>query len=75
MSLQSIRFVNPERRRWYRLDYGHDLTGDLVLIRRWGGLDSARGGESVSVMNSLEELNDALDQLCRLRPKRGYSRS
>jgi hypothetical protein len=38
-------------------------------------LDSARGGESVSVMSSLEELDDALDQLCRLRPKRGYSRS
>lgn len=37
--------------RWYEASVEVDLTGALVLVRRWGGLGSRRGGQRAEVVH------------------------
>ena len=68
----TFRFVNFSRRRWYQLELTHDLLGDLVLVRRWGGLGSRLGDFSVQVHVSLAEGQADFDRERVRRLRRGY---
>ena len=35
---QTLLWVNPAKKRYYRLRVETDLLGDLTLVRTWGSL-------------------------------------
>lgn len=64
-------FRNQEKRRWYRIDAGTDLLGDLVLVRRWGGIGTGHGGESLATPGS-NAINSLITAETKRRLSRGY---
>lgn len=75
MNMQVLKFVNSESNRWYQLEAGRDLLGDLVVVRRWGGIGSRRGSFNVQVVEDLAAAQVQLDRECARRDRRGYRRS
>jgi len=69
-----LRWVHPEKRRWYTVIATSDLFGDLVLIRSWGSLDNQRGGEMREILSSKEEIKDRLRIIAKQRRRHGYLR-
>lgn len=72
MPHQRLDFVNVQRRRWYQLELMRDLLGDLVVVRRWGGLGSRLGNCSVHVPQSLAEARTCIERELARRLARGY---
>lgn len=58
--------------RGYALWLGQDLLGDLVLIRRWWGLGSRKGGKKVEVVADEAAGMERIQAEMRRRKRRGY---
>ena len=71
MILNEWNFRSPER--GYAMWLGHDLLGDLVLVRRWWGLSNGHGGQKVDVMLSEDEAIKRVLREIKLRKCHGYA--
>ena len=62
--------------RWYEVELVHDLLGDWVVRRRWGGKDSHRHGERPDLVSGAAEGRQVIEQIhrARVRRKPGYWR-
>ncbi len=60
--------------RYYVVLVITDLLGDIVVVRRWGGLGSARGGAKNEPAGSMEEASARFERLGKVRVARGYAR-
>jgi len=66
------QWINPDKRRWYAVLVVRDLFDDLVLIRKWGGLDNQRGGEKKEILPPGSDPSDIIGRINRRRKHRGY---
>ena len=66
-------WINNEKRRYYRVLVYKDLLGDLILMRQWGSLDTARGGSKVELVDGAEAVARLLGGISKQRLKRGYA--
>jgi len=58
--------------RYYRVELTQDLFGDNVLVLRWGGLNSKRGGEKTLIVESWEKGLERIEAIGKRRTQRGY---
>jgi predicted DNA-binding WGR domain protein len=58
-------------RRFYSLMIERDLFGTVRLVRNWGRIGT-NGQELVEIFGSEEAAGMALEELARLRRRRGY---
>lgn len=65
-------WINPNKRRYYRVMLSHDLFDSIVLHCMWGGLDSAKGGDSREVFSDAETANEKLEKIRKRRQQHGY---
>lgn len=65
-------WINPDKRRYYRVMLGHDLFDAIVLHCVWGGLDSARGNDSHEVFSDATSAHEKLERIRKRRQQRGY---
>lgn len=65
----SMRWLNEEKRRYYKVFVYKDLLGDLVLLRNWGSLDNAKGGIKTEIVDS-KNIEDLLTNIEKKRLKR-----
>jgi predicted DNA-binding WGR domain protein len=73
--LNVMRWVHPQKRRYYEAFVLEDLLGDWEVVTSWGALDSKRGGGKVKIVDSREAAEAAIEKVGRRRQKRGYSRA
>ena len=58
--------------RYYVATVSIDLLGDLVMVKRWGGLSNGRGGEATIMLADRIAAELALTALDRRRSNHGY---
>ncbi len=58
--------------RGYSISWQSDLLGQIVVRRRWYGLNSRRGGGKEHVASSLAHAAELIASLHERRSKRGY---
>ena len=64
-------WINKESRRYYKVLVYKDLLGDLVLMRNWGSLDTARGGIKTELVDQQQAM-DLLAKIGKQRIKHNY---
>jgi hypothetical protein len=67
-----LRWVHPEKARYYQADLVEDLLGDWSLITVWGGLDSHQGQVRRAWVASYEAGVKRLQEIGRRRRQDGY---
>ena len=67
-----LRWVHPEKARYYQADLVVDLLGDWCVITAWGGLGSHLGQVRRAVLASYEDGVKRLREIERRRRQRGY---
>ena len=68
-----LRWENRSRRRYYEAVVQQDLFGGWEVLRAWGGIGSARGGQLVVPSASEQAGLAELEALDRRRQRRGYA--
>ena len=68
-----LRWINPEKQRYYSVQLVADLFGDWTLVTCWGGLHSRLGGLRVNGVGSYEAGLEQIAQIAKRRPQRGYA--
>lgn len=63
-----VRWENVHR--WYEAEVVHDLLGDWVVVRRWGGKDSKRHGEMTCLVDDEADGLRLVEQIHVARSKR-----
>jgi len=68
------KWINKDKRRYYRLLLGTDLLGYLVLEREWGSLDTKQSNKKTEVfsLKDIEGLAVKLDQVVKTRKSHHY---
>ena len=66
--LSGARWETPQR--WYKVELVHDLLGDWVVMRRWGGKESRRYGQKISLVSGEAEGRQVIERIHRLRLRR-----
>ncbi len=56
--------------RWYEAELVHDLLGDWVVVRRWGGKGSKRHGEMTCLVENEAHGYQLIEQIHVVRTKR-----
>lgn len=69
-----MRIEYKSETRGYVVYVGRDLLGDIVLFRRWYGLNNRRGGAKRQVFSDEDEAMKEVSRIERLRLRRGYRR-
>lgn len=69
MSMRSMWLTDA---RYYHVSLVNDLLGDWVLVRRWGGRRSRRGGEKTTYMANRLMGERAYERVCAARRRHGY---
>jgi WGR domain. len=65
-------WINPDKRRYYRVILSRDLFDATVLHCMWGGLDSATGNDSHEVFSDAASAHEKLERIRKRRQQRGY---
>jgi predicted DNA-binding WGR domain protein len=68
----SLRWEHPEKRRYYKLMLSHDLLGDWVITKVWGGIGKAGGRIMHLPCFSYIEAQKLVEDITVTRGKRGY---
>ncbi|MBK1621743.1 hypothetical protein CKO42_25825 [Lamprobacter modestohalophilus] len=68
-----LRWINPEKQRYYNAQLVADLFGDWTLVTYWGGLHSRLGGLSVNAVASYEAGLEEIARISQRRRQRGYN--
>jgi hypothetical protein len=71
-SSKRLVWINPDKRRYYRVHLDRDLFGDWTLIKVWGGIGSNHGRLQSSGVASYEAGIEQVDEIARRRAQRGY---
>lgn len=59
--------------RYYRIDLTQNLFGDWIVLRRYGSKRFIKPtGENITTFPSRETAQSAIDNLVRLKRKKGY---
>lgn len=58
--------------RYYQARPGRDLFGQIIVQRCWGGKGTRLGGMATDLFDTEEEVRKALEQLAKVRKRRGY---
>lgn len=66
------RFYHPSMRRYYVVQVGPDLVGDIVLERAWGSTVTRRGGARCDVLPDATVAARRLQAILRRRLRHGY---
>lgn len=64
-------WINKEKRRYYKVMVYRDLLDDLVVLRNWGSLDTARGGTKIEIVDHQQAM-ELLVKIGKQRVKRNY---
>jgi predicted DNA-binding WGR domain protein len=64
-------WINKKKRRYYKVMVYRDLLNDLVMMRNWGSLDTARGGIKTEVVDH-DQAVELLVKIGKQRIKRNY---
>lgn len=64
-------WINKEKRRYYKVMVYRDLLDDLVMMRNWGSLDTARGGTKIEIVDHQQAMS-LLAKIGKQRIKRNY---
>jgi predicted DNA-binding WGR domain protein len=67
------RWENHLTHRYYRVLLTQDLFGQWLLTKIWGGINQATGRITHFPYQSYEEAIKAIDQIAKIRIKRGYA--
>ena len=68
----AVRWIHPNKKRYYRLMLNKDLLSDWVITKAWGGINTANGRVvHVPCPNKEFALNMML-KLQKVRKQRGY---
>ena len=66
------RWENHQTNRYYRVLLAQDLFGQWLLTKIWGGINQATGRITHLPYQSYEEAAQAIEQIAKVRVKRGY---
>lgn len=66
------RFEHSEKQRYYRILLSHDLFGDWIVTRIWGGIGKASGRVTHIACSSYEEALMLIEKMIKIRKRRGY---
>jgi len=58
--------------RYYDLQVGFDLLGDVFVLRRWGGKRNRRGNAKEDVFKDMESATKMINQILSRRAAHGY---
>ena len=65
-------WINPKKRRYYRVYLCIDLFGDIFLQRTWGSLNTAHSGSREELLECWQSGLDRLEVIKKQRSQRGY---
>lgn len=68
--MMSLMFKKAER--YYNVYLQENFFGGITVICSWGTFDSRRGNCKHIFCNSMDEVNNKLTEITKLRHKRGY---
>ena len=68
------QWIHAEKKRYYTAQIVQDLLGEWVVIQRWGGFLSKRGGHKSMVCDSHAAAEVRLAAITRRRQYRHYER-
>jgi predicted DNA-binding WGR domain protein len=68
LMIKEYYWINQSNFRYYKL-----IINESVIICKWGGSNSKRGGQKKICVSSQDEANKYIDRLLKRRSKRGYS--
>lgn len=71
--LPNFRWVNSDKKRYYKLILSRDLLGDWIVTRVWGALYQSRGRASHIPCSTYRDAMQLIDKICKTRMKRGYT--
>lgn len=66
------RWINAEKRRYYKLYVNYDLLGDLILLTTWGSLDTHQGGKKSILISDFASLPNLLKTIFNRRAHNAY---
>jgi len=66
-------WINPQKRRYYRIGLMRDLFDQPTIMLAWGGMDSRRGGVKLCAVPSYADGLRQIDVLEKRRKQHGYS--
>ena len=58
--------------RFYHLHEQMNFLGGISIICSWGTFDSIRGGFKVILCNNIVEFEDKIENIRKVRKRRGY---
>ncbi|NVZ11403.1 WGR domain-containing protein [Allochromatium humboldtianum] len=67
-----LRWIHPEKQRYYQVELLQDLLGDWTLVQRWGGIGSHLGGQRIVWVESPEAGLTRIKQIRDRRRQHGY---
>lgn len=67
-----IRWVNPEKRRFYKASIQKDIFGGLYLLLEWGSLDSRQGNFRSLPCTDIADIRASLRQVFKRRKQKRY---
>lgn len=67
-----LRWIHPEKGRYYQADLVEDLFGGWSVITAWGSLHTHHGSLKTFWVPTREIAEKRLQQIARLRRQRGY---
>ncbi len=73
MTTNQIRWQHSQKERFYQIYIQKDLFGDLSMICIWGSLRSRLGNYKKSHFKTIEEANEFIEDMKKIRSKRGYA--
>jgi len=70
--MNTYRWLNKEKSRYYTLEVKKDESNSINLYYRWGSCISNRGGKKNIVVSTEEEVQIFIHQMMKRRKNRGY---
>ncbi|ADC64147.1 WGR domain-containing protein [Allochromatium vinosum] len=67
-----LRWIHPEKQRYYQVELLQDLLGDWTLFQCWGGIGSHLGGQRIVWVESQEAGLTRIRQIRARRRQHGY---
>lgn len=67
------RWENPDKKRYYQTILQQNLFGDWEIVKVWGRINSNLGRHMVEPCDSYKSAISRLEQINKLRVKRGYT--
>jgi hypothetical protein len=70
--MTQYRWEHHQKQRYYRVLLIQDLFGDWVITKIWGGINQSSGRIVHLSCPSYETANIMIEQISKIREKRGY---